>query len=89
MEIEIEEHDGLVLLYRPGDPRVLVGWFIAREGEIVDGVWKEITRWRLVEEAPAMLEALRSIARDDDGDAMLDAAGMDRIEALLDRIGGE
>jgi len=38
--------------------------------------------------APAMLDALRSIARDDDGDAMLDAAGMDRIAALLARIDG-
>jgi len=35
-----------------------------------------------------MLDALRSIARDDDGDAMLDAAGMDRIAALLARIDG-
>jgi len=38
--------------------------------------------------APAMLDALRSIARDDDGDAMLDAAGMDRIAAILARIDG-
>lgn len=39
-------------------------------------------------EASAMLAALRSIGRDDDGDGMLDAAGMDRIKAILDRIDG-
>ena len=40
-------------------------------------------------EAPAMLEILRGIDRDDDGDAMLDAAGMDRIAAILSRIDGD
>ena len=40
-------------------------------------------------EAPAMLALLRSIGRDDDGDGMLDAAGIDRIAAILARIDGE
>jgi hypothetical protein len=39
-------------------------------------------------QAPAMLAALRSIGRDDDGDGMLDAAGMDRIAAILARLDG-
>ena len=50
---------------------------------------EDMKRARLIAEAPAMLEALRSIGRDDDGDGMLDAAGMDRIEAILARIDGK
>ena len=43
---------------------------------------------RAMAAAPAMAAMLRSIDRDDDGDAMLDASGMDEIAAILSRIDG-
>ena len=43
---------------------------------------------RLIAESPAMLEILRGIERDEDGDAMLDAAGGDRIAAPPSPIPG-
>lgn len=43
---------------------------------------------RIMVEAPAMAALLRGIDRDEDGDAMLDASGMDEIAAILSRIDG-
>lgn len=43
---------------------------------------------RAMAAAPAMAAMLRGIDRDDDGDAMLDASGMDEIAAILSCIDG-
>lgn len=43
----------------------------------------------LIVEAHAMLEALRGIYADDDGDGYTDRENMDRISAILARIDGK